>query len=243
MKKILGIFGLLVFVCLFTSILNPDFVTTYNIQNTLRRTSYYGIISIGAALVIITGGIDLSIGSVIGLIGCLMSLSLAAMGELPSGDTLHRTFILTGALIWIVGVVWLHSLPFRDGMRRGLICLLFPPSMLLFATRHGRDGRYPGMTYIGGLVTLLAGFVLPSLPVPRALNTALVVLWMIEISVMMGLTHGFLITRVRLQPFIVTLCGLLIYRGLARWLTDDQSQGFGSSHESLRSLATGRPCT
>jgi ribose/xylose/arabinose/galactoside ABC-type transport system permease subunit len=61
------------------------FLTTYNIQNTLRRTSYYGIISIGAAFVIISSGIDLSIGSVIGLIGCLLSLSLAAMGDLPPG--------------------------------------------------------------------------------------------------------------------------------------------------------------
>ncbi len=243
MKKILGIFGLLVFVCLFTSILNPDFVTTYNIQNTLRRTSYYGIISIGAAFVIITGGIDLSIGSVIGLIGCLMSLALAAMGELPPGETLDRTLILTGVLIWIVGATWLHSLPFRDSVRRGLTCFLFPPAMLVFMARHSRECRRPAVMYLAGIATIVAGLILPTLPLPRAASTALVVLWMIELSIMMGLVHGFLITRVGLQPFIVTLCGLLIYRGLARWLTDDQSQGFGSSHEALRSLATGRPCT
>ena len=243
MKKILGIFGLLVFVCLFTSILNPDFLTTYNIQNTLRRTSYYGIISIGAAFVIISSGIDLSIGSVIGLIGCLLSLSLAAMGDLPPGTALDRTFLLTGVLIWIIGATWLHSLPFREGMRRGLMCIVFPPAMLWFIARHLRDCQRPGVVYLGGLATVLAGFLLPTVPLPPAVSTTLVVLWMIEISVMMGLIHGFLITRVGLQPFIVTLCGLLVYRGLARWLTDDQTQGFGRSHEGLRSLATGRPCT
>jgi ribose transport system permease protein len=39
---------------------------------------------------------------------------------------------------------------------------------------------------------------------------------------------------------VVTLCGLLIYRGLARWITHDESQGFGSSYEGLRRLATGK---
>jgi ribose transport system permease protein len=39
----------------------------------------------------------------------------------------------------------------------------------------------------------------------------------------------------------VTLCGLLIYRGVARVITDDQSQGFGNTHETLRMLVNGRP--
>jgi ribose/xylose/arabinose/galactoside ABC-type transport system permease subunit len=71
----------------------------------------------------------------------------------------------------------------------------------------------------------------------------LVLLWMLEISALLGLIHGFLITELRLQPFLVTLCGLLIYRGLARRVTNDQTQGFGQSHELLRSLANGRPCS
>ncbi len=33
------------------------------------------------------------------------------------------------------------------------------------------------------------------------------------------LGHGLLITRLNMQPFIVTLCGLLFYRGLARFIT------------------------
>jgi ribose transport system permease protein len=54
-----------------------------------------------------------------------------------------------------------------------------------------------------------------------------------------GLLHGLLITRLRLQPFVVTLCGLLFYRGAARWLTDDQTIGFGNAHDGLRQLAIG----
>jgi ribose transport system permease protein len=44
----------------------------------------------------------------------------------------------------------------------------------------------------------------------------------------------------RMQPFIVTLCGLLFYRGLARFITDDETKGFGSEgFGALRGLATG----
>jgi ribose transport system permease protein len=43
-----------------------------------------------------------------------------------------------------------------------------------------------------------------------------------------------------LQPFIVTLCGLLLYRGAARYIAEDTTKGFGSQgFQSLRSAATG----
>jgi ribose transport system permease protein len=59
---------------------------------------------------------------------------------------------------------------------------------------------------------------------------------------MLGAIQGFLITRLRMQPFIVTLCGLLIYRGAARYYTDDATMGFGYGNdaETLSWLAAGR---
>ena len=50
MKKALGIFALLVFVYALAALLNPDFVSTYNIQNTLRRTALFGILDQAAGL-------------------------------------------------------------------------------------------------------------------------------------------------------------------------------------------------
>jgi ribose transport system permease protein len=46
----------------------------------------------------------------------------------------------------------------------------------------------------------------------------------------------------RMQPFVVTLCGLLIYRGVARYYTDDGTAGFefGQSFPTLEWLTTGR---
>src|SRR5690606_11901924 len=66
----------------------------------------------------------------------------------------------------------------------------------------------------------------------------------LALALQLGLIHGLLITKLKLQPFVVTLCGLMIYRGLCRWLTGDQTIGFGTQYnDSLSLLASGRPCT
>ena len=84
MRKSLGIGALLLLVGAVTTCLDPLFVTAYNLENILRWTSLYGILSIGAALVIITGGIDLSIGSVVGLVGSLLPWLLTKKGWAPA---------------------------------------------------------------------------------------------------------------------------------------------------------------
>ena len=73
------------------------------------------------------------------------------------------------------------------------------------------------------------------LSVPAALAIVLLV------SLSIGLAHGLLITRLRLQPFVVTLCGLLLYRGIARYLTNDQTLGFADKYDPLRYLSIGQP--
>src|SRR3954471_20475251 len=57
---------------------------------------------------------------------------------------------------------------------------------------------------------------------------------------LLGVFHGFLVTKVKLQPFIVTLCGLLIYRSAARFIADDQSRGRGiTDYGILEKISTG----
>src|SRR6478736_2415012 len=128
MRKELATFLLLVVLCAIVTALNPRFLSAANLQNTARLIGAFGIFSLGLGLVIITGGIDLSVGSAFALLGVLL-----------------------------------------------------------------------------------------------------------------GLFHGLLITRLRLQPFIVTLCGLLLYRGLARFIASDETKGFGDAagFETLQRLATG----
>lgn len=152
MKKILGILGLLIFICVVTALMSDRFLIQFNIENVIRRTALFGIISIGAAFVIITSGIDLSIGSVICLIGCLV----------------------------------------------------------------------------------------PHLLIEYQLSIAVTLAIVGGISLLIGLTHGLLVTKVKMQPFIVTLCGLLIYRGATRGIVQDQTQGFKGGFEDLRVLSQGQ---
>jgi len=69
----------------------------------------------------------------------------------------------------------------------------------------------------------------------------LAVLFVLAVAMILGWAHGFLITRFKMQPFIVTLCGLLLYRGMARFIAQDTTIGFGSmpGFGTLRSLASG----
>ena len=127
---------LLTVLCAAVALASPQFLSVTNLQNVSR----YGIFSIGVGLVIITGGIDLSVGSICALLGVLLSIML---------------------------VEW-H----------------WPPTV--------------------------------------ALATAL------TLGACLGAVHGVLVTRLRLQPFIVTLCGLLLYRGAARYIARDATKGFGT---------------
>jgi ribose transport system permease protein len=62
------------------------------------------------------------------------------------------------------------------------------------------------------------------------------------VPMVLGLAHGLLITRFKMQPFIVTLCGLLLYRGIARYIAKDTTKGFGDAKgfETLQYVASGR---
>ena len=65
MKKELTMFAVLVGLVLLTAILNPTFLGPDNLRNNLRHISLISLFALGEAVVIIAGGIDLSIGSVI----------------------------------------------------------------------------------------------------------------------------------------------------------------------------------
>jgi ribose transport system permease protein len=154
MKKELGISVLLFLLCAVTAILNPKFLSAVNLFNTANLIGLYGVFSLGLGLVIITGGIDLSVGSLCALTGVLLAMALTEW---------HWAWPLAAAMV-------------------------------------------------------------------------------LGISALLGLAHGILVTRGKLQPFIVTLCGLLIYRGLARFIAGDGTKGFSGAEgiEPLRHLASGK---
>lgn len=153
MRRELGMAVALLVMCLGLWVSNPDFLGQSNVLNTLRQISMLGIFSIGIAFVIIAGGIDLSIGSMVGLTGVLIAkISSDAMGGL-------------GLSLWI--------------------------------------------------------------GIPVALGTAMV----------LGLLQGLLITQLGLQPFIVTLGGMLLFRGISQTIVKGGTLSLGRS--SLLELGSG----
>ncbi len=125
--------GISLMVLVLYGLLVGSFDTARSVDNHLdlmRRLGYYGVLTVGAGVLIISGGIDLSIGSLVGL--SAVSFGTLVQSRVPAG---------TAALVVVAG------------------------------------------------------------------------------SSLVGLFHGLLVTKLKLQPFLVTLCGLFIYRGLARTIS------------------------
>ncbi|KIL34560.1 ribose ABC transporter permease [Cohnella kolymensis] len=76
-----GMLLILLLVIAIFSMLTPNFLTTSNIINILRQVSVVGIIAVGQTLVILTAGIDLSVGSIVGLAGAISAGAAISTGN------------------------------------------------------------------------------------------------------------------------------------------------------------------
>ena len=93
------------------SILSPSFLTTKNIFNVLRQTSVNAIIAAGMTFVILTGGIDLSVGSILAISGAVCAsilvsgkgIFLAVLAALVIGSLLGYYF--QGANIFSLSIL------------------------------------------------------------------------------------------------------------------------------------------
>lgn len=134
-------FGSLTLIVCILSVLKPDiFLTADNLLNVLRRSSVNGIIAIGMTAVIISAGIDLSVGSMLALAGMVGAYTMIAIG----GSDPQGSALVAGTVVGIVV---------------GTLC---------------------------------------------------------------GLLNGVLITKLRLQPFIVTLGSMSAFRGISYVMNDGQ---------------------
>jgi ribose transport system permease protein len=131
----------LILLCIAGGLLNPDFATVDNLMNVLTRTAFIGIIAVGMTFVIVSGGIDLSVGSMAALIAGVM---IVTMNALVAGAN--------------------------------------PPSA-------------------SAIIAIGIGLAL-------------------GLGAMFGVAHGLLVSRGRIEPFIVTLGTLGLFRAVLTWLSD-----------------------
>jgi ribose transport system permease protein len=75
-----SIFAALLILCLILSLATPEFLGTYNLTTVLRQASFVGIIALGETLVLLIGGIDLSVGAGAGLSAIVGSMLLVNFG-------------------------------------------------------------------------------------------------------------------------------------------------------------------
>src|SRR4029450_11104108 len=87
----------LIMLCLVISLLSDKFLTATNIWNVMRQISVNICISVGMTLVVLTAGIDLSIGSILALCGAITAGLLKNGIEIPSSN-LYIGFTVLGAL-------------------------------------------------------------------------------------------------------------------------------------------------
>ena len=76
----IGLIGVILLMILIFSFLNPNFYSGTNLRNVTRQTSILGIVACGQTMIILSGGFDLSVGMVIGLISVLSSMIMVEYG-------------------------------------------------------------------------------------------------------------------------------------------------------------------
>jgi ribose transport system permease protein len=334
--KSIGIFGLLLGLFLFMIFMTSDpwyditgstFLLPNNIENLLRRISMYGLLGIGVAMVIITSGIDLSVGSIVCLAGCLLGIFLQV--DYRAADSFDIFKVDSSAMTVTVHGDAGRTIQPGDPLRlyRGRTPAILKAKSIEKVMLGDDEGNPIGVgsiiqidgTQVDGTLTrddrsgqLAKGFAvkqfteatddssasttLVDLPVPldprdkvvffhptmgikemsvtaakqvgdlstvefdqplgnnfsdqwyampmkrhQRMSIPFALLSVLGIAGLLGWVHGLLVTRVHLQPFVVTLCGLLIYRGFSRWLVDDNPVGFGIEYkETLSPLGSGK---
>ena len=85
-SRVAGPLGAFLFVALLASLATPRFLLAQNLSNVSLQVATVAVVSIGATLVILTGGIDLSPGSTVALVTCTLAILVKKMGlPLPVG--------------------------------------------------------------------------------------------------------------------------------------------------------------
>ncbi|WP_376764957.1 ribose ABC transporter permease [Vibrio cholerae] len=123
----------LLFLVVVVSFLNPNFFTVDNLLNILRQTSVNAIIAVGMTLVILTAGIDLSVGSVLALCGAFAA-TLVAM-EVPVLIAVPTALLAGATLGAISGII------IAKGKVQAFIATLVTMTLLRGVTMVYTDGR------------------------------------------------------------------------------------------------------
>ena len=142
-----GIIIAFVLICIILSAMSPVFFTMTNLTNVIRQTSIYGIMAVGMTFIILTGGIDLSIGSILAIAGAVCagmlkegySFPVVVLATLAVGvgcGLINGLFITVGKITPFVATLGMMSIA------RGFT--------LIYTKGYPISGFSPDFRFIGG---------------------------------------------------------------------------------------------
>jgi simple sugar transport system permease protein len=178
------------------------FLSSANISDVFRQVANVGVISIGMTLVIITAGIDLSVGAIMGLGSVLTAMLLTTDGW---NRAVYASLVLDAIAVFVIVLAMMNVLRGFMRARDG------HPAQLLHA-----DGAPVAME--AGIALVVAAFACAYIALHGGHRMPLVaVLWIVPLAgFTLGALNGWIITRGRMQPFIVTLAAMVGVLGAAR---------------------------
>ena len=180
------------------------FLSPGNLSNVLRQVSNNGMVAVGMTLVILTGGIDLSVGSILALGSVLCAMLLTMEGWTSAAVISIPVFgvVLLFLVAWTVPAHRCGALDAGDAAAKLAHRSVWsagrssPPWRVWWAA-----AMVPGKFGVAGVLA-----VVPA------------------VGLVLGALNGFIIAKGRLQPFIVTLAMMVGILGMARLVTgQDQS--------------------
>ena len=189
--KLLAFSGLLALLVVF-SLASPNFLQTANILAILQATSVNGVLAIAATLVIITGGIDLSVGTLMTFCAVIAGVVLTYLGwPLPFGIL---GAILAGTASGLLSGTIIAKLkvpPFITTL--GMMLILKGLSLVISGTKPIYFNSTPGFNQISPGSWI--GSIIPALPIPNGVLVLFVV----------AIAASFILTRTALGRYTFAL--------------------------------------
>jgi len=161
--------GILVLLCIVMTLISDDFLTFVNITNIMRQNAMIAIVAVGATFVMLTGGLDISVGSNLALSGVVFAIScqagipifLSAVIAVLTGTAVGA---INGALI--VGIKMNHVIATLGTMyaMRGVAFLV-------------SDGRAVVTGLPANFMSLGRGFIFGVIPIPVVIMVAVYIVF------------------------------------------------------------------
>lgn len=137
----------IVLFCIAVSLRTPNFLTAYNIRTVARQISFTGIVALGQTLVLLTGGIDLSVSSMAGFNGILASKLMVEAGINPYVAILMG--ILSGAIIGLFSGLLVTKIKMIPFIATLAIQCIFYGAILVITEGFTISGIPQSITWLG----------------------------------------------------------------------------------------------